>query len=117
MTFGAQQIDISYGRQTDGLLPWVFFTVATPGASNNPSDLPEGPQAAQQPLVYPNPATGNALHFRDKFTGRIFNMAGQVAWSGTEVRTADISTLPAGIYIVSDIYGNTTRLVRMKQRQ
>lgn len=114
MTFGAQQIDISYGRQSDSELPWVFFTVATPGASNNPSDLPEGPLTHPQPRIFPNPAAGSSLHFREMFTGRIFNMAGQVIWSGKEVRTADISALPPGIYIVSDDSGHTTRLVRMK---
>ena len=32
--FGAQSDDVSEGRQTDGGLPWVFFTEPTPGASN-----------------------------------------------------------------------------------
>ncbi|MCF8371935.1 MAG: CotH kinase family protein [Bacteroidales bacterium] len=36
-TFGLQETDISYGRQTDGNTTWAYFTQSTPGASNNNS--------------------------------------------------------------------------------
>lgn len=35
--FVEQPTDVSYGRQTDGGLPWGYFSKPTPGASNNTS--------------------------------------------------------------------------------
>lgn len=34
ITFGSQQTDISYGRETDGSPTWIFFSESTPGYSN-----------------------------------------------------------------------------------
>lgn len=54
--FGPQSSDVSEGRQTDGGLPWVFFTTPTPGASNAGTVTPESPIASLRLLpCYPNP--------------------------------------------------------------
>jgi hypothetical protein len=56
LTFGSQLTDISYGRYSDGGLPWDFMETATPGASNSEGS-PATPVDAF-PLVlnaWPNP--------------------------------------------------------------
>jgi len=56
-TFGPQTTDISEGRQTDGGLPWVFFSSPTPGASNVSTTAVSVPGPASLALGanYPNP--------------------------------------------------------------
>ena len=40
--FGAQETDVSYGRMSDGLSDWSWFSSATPGSSNGASQAFEG---------------------------------------------------------------------------
>jgi hypothetical protein len=35
LTFGAQELNISFGRKTDASNEWVYFTTPTPGAANS----------------------------------------------------------------------------------
>ena len=72
--FGAQTPDISEGRETDGGLPWVFFTEPTPGASNAGSDhVPEVEVLRLQLLPNePNPFnTTTTLQFGIPFDGHV----------------------------------------------
>ena len=65
LTFGVQSADISMGRQTDGGEPWVFFSVPTPGSTNEVTVV--DPDYAPIPLrLYlaqsaPNPSAGTVL--------------------------------------------------------
>jgi hypothetical protein len=54
VTFGAQTVDVSYGRFPDGSPSWVSMSVPTPGASNTvPTDLPPVITATRHEPLYP----------------------------------------------------------------
>jgi hypothetical protein len=112
VSFGPQTIDISYGRQDDGLMPWVFFPTPTPGATNNPSSVPDDKETVSLAWIYPNPALSGKVNFREPFTGRITDLTGQTVWSGQDARFADISNLAGGIYIVSGTDGRQAKMVK-----
>ena len=84
-TFGPQTTDISGGRQTDGGLPWVFFTSPTPGAGNGvPAQVP-GADPAKLVLWanYPNPfnpQTTIAFDLPDQaaVSLRVFDVSGRL---------------------------------------
>ncbi|MFN4122433.1 MAG: lamin tail domain-containing protein [Flavobacteriales bacterium] len=61
ISFGPQQTDISFGRQQDGAMPWVFFTQPTPGASNSPSSINN--LLSENINLFPNPASSQVFLF------------------------------------------------------
>jgi spore coat protein CotH len=112
VTFGLQTVDISFGRQADGLTPWILFPQPTPGASNNPQAIPDDKEANAMLQVYPNPVTSGRVHFREPFTGRITNLSGQTVWIGKDVLVADIQYLSTGMYILTDLQGRQVKLIK-----
>jgi hypothetical protein len=52
ITFGRQYQDASYGRKPDGSATWLFFTVPTPGTSNNAATA--APGFAADPVFTPS---------------------------------------------------------------
>jgi len=112
VTFGLQTVEISYGRQNDGVTPWIFFTAPTPGASNQSSGMDTIVSPGHLLKVYPNPAMSGTIRFADPFTGWITDMTGQVVWTGTEAMSADISGLSKGIYIICGMEGGRLKLIR-----
>lgn len=110
VSWGMQTIDISYGREHDGELPWVFFPHPTPGFSNEPQFIFD-PKSTEAIRFYPNPVTGNTIHFREPFSGIINDMMGRITWQGEEAWQIDVSRFSAGIYSLRDSQGNCTKLL------
>jgi hypothetical protein len=54
ITFPPLETNVSYGRQTDGGIPWISFAAATPNFSNQTSYL--NSIIDSEVLVFPNPA-------------------------------------------------------------
>jgi len=111
VSWGMQSIDISFGRQTDGEMPWIFFDEPTPGFSNEANDVPEGIGLIPAIKFYPNPVTGGLIHFQKPFTGQVVDMMGRIIWSGQEALQVDVSEWPAGLYFIIETNGNKAKAI------
>lgn len=111
VSWGMQTIDISYGRQADGGMPWIFFDEPTPGFSNEANDVPEGIGQIPDIIFYPNPVTGGMIHFQKAFAGQITDMMGRIIWSGQEVFQVDVSEWPVGLYFIIGTNGKMAKAI------
>jgi spore coat protein CotH len=111
VTFGLQQLEISYGRQDDGLTPWIYFQDPTPGSSNNPDAVPENEKNSPRFYFYPNPVHDGTLHFLKPFSGRMTDLSGRMLWEGTDVMEISTTRMPDGMYIITNLAGDTAKCV------
>lgn len=111
VSWGLQQDDMSFGRQADGGMPWVSFEVPTPGYGNASSGIPGDSENPRYTIGYPNPVTGDRIHFRKDFTGCLTDIHGRVVWSGENVSSLNTSTLPRGIYILKAVRGPAEKVI------
>ena len=102
ISFGSQATDISYGRQTDGSLPWVSFSgpAVTPGTTNHPGSAGiENNAAASHFKIYPVPATGS-LFFTESADVFVYDVMGRNVLAANQVNQIDITSLEPGTYIL-----------------
>jgi hypothetical protein len=111
VSWGMMTIDISYGRQKDGELPWVFFNEPTPGYSNEANSLVEEIIRARNIHFYPNPVKEGTIRFTAPFTGKLTDIIGHTVCSGYKTLNIDVSQLPSGIYILIDSAGNSGKVL------
>jgi hypothetical protein len=110
VNFGMQSIDVSYGREADGIFPWVFFTTPTPGFSNT-SGFYIGEKTARESLfVFPNPVSGGSLHFREPFSGTVYDLTGRIVGRGDAVSFINTESWPDGIYLLRDETGRVAKV-------
>lgn len=113
--YGIQNTDISMGRNGDGAGEWVFFTNPTPGSSNGVAGL-NYPDAPVKPLnMWPNPVQGNSIYFCEPVDFQIYNTQGMMIMQFEKVQQADITELPAGIYLVKALEYRTAKLVILRR--
>ncbi|MBE0663696.1 MAG: CotH kinase family protein [Bacteroidales bacterium] len=113
--YGSQETDISMGRNGDGAGEWVFFTTPTPGSSNGVSGI-QNPESPIKPLnFWPNPVTGNFIYFDEAVDFQIFNLQGLMLMQAEKVQNADITDLPAGIYLVKALEHSAVKLVILRR--
>jgi hypothetical protein len=111
VSWGALQIDISFGRQTDGGLPWMFFTEPTPGYSNETNGLPEEIRQEKRINFYPNPVTDGVIHFEKPFSGMMTDMMGKNVWKGGNVLEINVFQLSPGLYFLVDFEGGKEKVL------
>lgn len=110
ITFPVQSTGISYGRDTDGQLPWVTFSAPTPGASNNFSDL--GGEAGIPVLAaWPNPVHGGALNLSRPVSGILRAADGRAVRTLRQEATMDLAGLSAGAYLLHTDTGAVLRVI------
>lgn len=109
ISFGAQTLDISFGRQNDGQTPWVTFANPTPGESNNSTSLT---MLSKNNLmhIYPNPAQQHVYmlwsgDFQNNVAFQIFDMNGKMIYQQNQINLYSntaiqlpIENLDNGIY-------------------
>ncbi|MEO8733828.1 MAG: lamin tail domain-containing protein, partial [Flavobacteriales bacterium] len=100
ISFGPQTTDISYGRQSDGLLPWISFVVPTPGASNQGATVIIAHTAATVLSAWPNPVVGNLLHFDHQVTGEVLGIDGRIVARVTHALELQTADLASGTYVL-----------------
>jgi hypothetical protein len=113
--YGPQETDISTGRNGDGAGEWVFFATPTPGSSNGVAGM-NHPDAGIITLnIWPNPVTGNFIFFDEPIDFQIYNLQGKVLMQAEMVQKANISALPAGIYLVKALENRAAKLVILRR--
>lgn len=89
--------DFSFGRETDGGLPWVVFENTTPGSSNSALSVSNRTAEAVSP-PYPNPTAGEVM-WNEVSDFQFFDISGRLIAAGRADRF-DLSAVEAGIYIL-----------------
>ena len=110
IVFGAQTTDISYGREDDGSIEWIFFNSPTPGSSNSASSINEL-ALRNNFTLYPNPASGNTVNLSSFINYKIYNIYGQIIGEGNNSNQINISEYINGIYIVISDKGVKRKLI------
>src|SRR5690606_22192211 len=101
--------DYSYGRQSDGGLPWVQFSISTPNASNDGGVVGLDNLASLRLSVYPNPTQG-LVFFSEYADFKLIDLSGRVLEEGRN-EILDMSTYAFGMYMLK-INEDTYRIVR-----
>ncbi len=109
--FGPQTEDFSYGRQSDGLTPWINFGQPTPFYSNLATDVQDIAETVSL-IVYPNPVSTDYIYFNAIISGQVYNISGVNVLSFDRTNTVNISSLAKGVYLVKNSYsGQNVKLV------
>jgi hypothetical protein len=114
LTFGEQQEDISYGRQSDGGIPWKFMDYATPGYSNISGASVDENRYMSSLVFWPNPCNSGLIKLEEESNIRIYNFTGQLCIAADAVDIIDVSDLPSGQYFVLDDLNRSGKLVVIK---
>jgi len=110
ISFGPQDVDISYGRIEDGHPDWQFFELATPGASNTPGGIWDLTRI--DPLkIYPNPNSSGVLFLNQEEDIIITDLSGRVVLDVENVTEINIDHLKRSIYFVRNRDGAVAKLV------
>ncbi len=103
--------DTSFGRITDGSDTWVLFTGTTPEYSNGAGTVSIS-EASSTPLkVYPNPAH-DFVQFNSQMNIQVFSVSGALIETHSKITRLDISSYPAGYYLVKNDEGQVVRLIK-----
>jgi len=108
--YGAQTSDISYGRETDGGIEWVFFNTPTPGASNSPNAINEFISDTDF-SVFPNPASGTVVHLSSAISYKVYDVFGNLVDQAINYDKINISSYNKGFYIIVSNSGHQQKLI------
>lgn len=111
ITFGQQITDISYGRYPNGSATWLYFNFPTPGASNSMVSVEENEVSALNSLFYPNPISGNMLHFYQKVCFTLYDIFGNKIAREMNADEFNTSGLARGCYLIITDEGICSRLL------
>ena len=93
----------SWGRISDGGLPFVFFSSSTPDASNSGGTIGLEENEGRTFKIFPNP-TQDELRFNEAFSGRIvirdLKGATLLDQALNNAQAIDVSSLKAGLWII-----------------
>lgn len=95
VVFPALAQNASWGRITDGNLPFVVFNQSTPQASNATVGIEK---LETQHSFYPNPTQGIVHFTKIQKTVEIFNATGALIFKTNQVEAIDLSHLANGLY-------------------
>ncbi len=90
--------DYSYGRETDGNEPWIYFAVPTPDASNGTTTGLTADISPDDFSIYPNPTRGKVF-FTKKADFILTDIAGKRLQSGTDSQL-ELQNFSTGIYLL-----------------
>lgn len=90
--------EYSYGRETDGNLPWIYFANPTPDASNGTSTGLLSELSPDEISVYPNPTRGKVF-FTEKANYILSDITGKKLQEGRNSEL-DLHNFSAGIYLL-----------------
>jgi hypothetical protein len=110
--FGEQTTDVSYGRDPDAGVNWIFYESPTPGISNMLSSSTDLDISGNRLMVHPNPASGDLLFTSKADDYVIFTLSGQMIAESKNTNVLEIGHLPEGMYIIRNSGGQAFKLIR-----
>lgn len=110
ISYGPQETDVSLGRETDGLEPWVFFTKPTPGYGNQSSDVNDLIIPAGRLIAHPNPVTDGPVTFNREISFVLYSSLGVPVYEAKNTSSANLSHLSRGLYLVCTDRGEAIKL-------
>lgn len=99
ISFGAQNTDISLGRNGDGNSQWVPFNPSTPNKSNIHVSVPSVLTQKKEVTVYPNPVR-EELFFSEKLTGKLISIDGRLLKEFKQKSSLTLQEIPSGVYLL-----------------
>ncbi|HOX77232.1 MAG TPA: CotH kinase family protein [Bacteroidales bacterium] len=102
ISWGLIPIDVSYGREEDGFLSWIYFNHATPGYSNGSFGTDEPEPVVKSTRFYPNPVKNGTIYFDDIFNGCILNATGMIVMRIEGEKITNVGHLRSGLYFLLD---------------
>jgi spore coat protein CotH len=110
LAYGAQTSDISYGRETDATIEWIFFSTPTPGESNSSSAVNEFVANANF-SIFPNPASGSVVYLSSTINYKVYNIFGKLIDQGKNYDKINILGYNKGFYIIVSDKGHKQKLI------
>ena len=111
ISFGPQDTDISYGRETDGNANWILFNSPTPGFSNNITSNKNNFETKTL-LAYPNPIKDNYLNFEKESNFIIFDVSGRELGRYEKVKRINFSEYQKGLYLIRNEEGQNVKIIK-----
>jgi hypothetical protein len=102
--------DNSYGRYPNGSNTFAYFTYPTPLANNDLASTKETIKILTPLSVYPNPAR-EIVYFNKPISFELFDLNGKIVGKYSNVKSADVSNLSQGIYLVHTSEGETIKII------
>ena len=102
--------DNSYGRYPNGSNTFANFTYPTPLANNDLASTKEAIKIHTPLSVYPNPAR-EIVYFNKPISFELFDLNGQIVGQYSNAKSADVSNLNKGIYLVHTSEGETIKII------
>lgn len=112
VVFNEQSTDISFGRNPDGGINWMFYNDPTPGISNLKSDIKIFNSIDKNFIAFPNPVDNGMLYFNKTVNVRIFNSLGQLMISKNHIEKLDVDILPKGFYLILTDEGERIKIIK-----
>jgi hypothetical protein len=109
--FPALADDESFGRNGDGNLSWVTFTVTTPNASNQMVSIKEN-EIVSSFSIYPNPIKEGIIHISEKINATIYSARGELIFNIKNTNYFSVNNLSTGLYFIVNEDGTAKRFVK-----
>lgn len=111
ISFGLQTENHSFGRQADGMSPWVEFEYPTPFYSNLSTSVEEYDSTVEF-TIFPNPVNGETVFFSQMISGEVYNMSGVVVAVLVNANSINVSNYSSGIYFIRNAEsGESVKLI------
>ena len=111
VSFGPQTADVSWGRETDGGVPWIEFTDPTPGQSNLLSSVVFLTNGEAPLKLFPNPVSNGQLFLNKQVDFEVFTVMGQSVARERNSNQFNTEALAEGMYILRAANGESVRFV------
>ena len=95
VVFPALSQNVSWGRTTDGNLPFIIFNTSTPQASNNSLGIEK---LSSNKVLYPNPSNGLIHLMAEQTHVEVYNATGSLVFQTENSQTINLTHLANGLY-------------------
>ncbi len=100
IVFTTQSVDVSYGRDPDGVSLWKFYPVFTPGFTNTSGASTVEILINDQMIVYPNPVRGGYIYLGELMNVRLYNSNGEMIFARNGVQEIETWNFQPGLYLM-----------------
>ena len=111
LVYTYQNVHVSTGRVNDGVNSWTNFSDPTPGRSNTYALTSVPFKEGGALKVYPNPVSDGFIYFSDQRNVKLYNQLGTLVEMKTNADFMNVSSLPAGFYLLKTDQGEVSQVV------